>query len=422
MSDTSPNDHESSEDSMSRPARRLTCGVVWFAGLLLLGLSSCSTAEIAVGRVGASDGGTGGSQPVCSPTGDECTQGGECCSGVCDATSARCGSAIQDCKLEGTPCSSPLDCCGMSCVEGACGGACTQDEQACVNDAECCSGRCVADLCEPLNMACRTAGNACSESTDCCSALCEEGICSFGSSYCVQQGDACRASGDCCTGNCAIDEGGLLGTCVAPIGPANCLDGLAGTVCEDCNECCSRLCAPFGDSGIRICQPAGGCRVTGELCRRDLDCCGGDPDSGLAGAGNVTCVKQDDAEFGVCRNALACSPQGNVCHFVDYACSVSEAANRCCDGQGNSGACQLDRQGIPRCSTLGDDCREAGQTCSSTIDCCEGNCVADAQGSLRCSESACGEVGAACTISADCCLDLRCQQVVGSTTGSCVAL
>ncbi|HSC87679.1 MAG TPA: hypothetical protein VLC09_10430, partial [Polyangiaceae bacterium] len=279
-----------------------------------------------------------GDLPLCLPAGDTCEGDSDCCSGVCDPESKQCGSSIQACHSTGDTCEAGPDCCSLSCVVGRCAEECTSDNEACTNDAECCGGKCENELCVPLNAACKTSGNTCDANTDCCSTLCQDGICALGASYCVQKGDVCRGSGDCCTGNCAIAEGEMLGTCGdAPDGPSNCSAGAAGTVCGDCNECCSRLCAPFGPSGVKICQPASGCRLTGELCRDDKDCCGGDETADLPGAGNVSCVKESGTSLGICRNAQSCSPQGNVCHFKDYTCSVSSAANKCCSGVGNSG-------------------------------------------------------------------------------------
>ena len=38
--------------------------------------------------------------------------------------------------------------------------------------------------------------------------------------------------------------------------------------------CCSRACAPWGPTGVLVCQPASGCNVVGDLCTSDSDCCG----------------------------------------------------------------------------------------------------------------------------------------------------
>lgn len=293
------------------------------------------------------------------------------------------------CQSAGGPCVSAADCCDLSCFAGACQSACISDGEACEQSAECCSGRCDQGTCAVLSTTCRTAGNACTAAAECCSGLCAaDGHCSLGSSYCVQPEDVCAAADDCCTGVCDIELGASLGVCAqAPSGASNCSGGLAGLLCSDCKTCCSRLCAPYGESGVSICMPAPGCKVTGELCTSDADCCGGDAEGGLPGAGNASCDIADGAEVGVCRNAMGCSPQGNVCHLQDYACSVSAASNRCCDGSA-AGSCELDPAGMPRCSGLGDACQPVGEACASSVDCCgEATCTPDGAGHLRCREA-----------------------------------
>ncbi|MET0391439.1 MAG: hypothetical protein ABW321_36025 [Polyangiales bacterium] len=171
-----------------------------------------------------------------------------------------------------------------------------------------------------------------------------------------------------------------------------------------------------------MCQPASGCHPNGGLCRTDLDCCGA-AGTGLPGDGNVRCEKEAGAAIGLCRNPTGCNPQGNVCHYKDYACSISSARNSCCAAPGNSGVCQLDQLGVPRCNGLGDTCRAAGETCASADDCCEdAPCVADDSGVLRCSASTpdgCLTAGDACTISADCCRGSVCVTELGSIRGTC---
>jgi hypothetical protein len=194
-----------------------------------------------------------------------------------------------------------------------------------------------------------------------------------------------------------------------------------GSLCGSCNDCCSRLCAPFGASGVMICQPASGCHVTGDFCREDRDCCGADG-TGLPGEGHVTCEKQPDSDLGICRNPNACNPQGNVCHYKDYACGSSSARANCCGGLGaKGGVCELDALGVPRCNGLGDECRMAGDTCASAADCCNGHpCVPDSSGMLRCSdEPECVPKSGPCTINADCCRGTTCVRPVGSVVGTC---
>jgi hypothetical protein len=238
----------------------------------------------------------------------------------------------------------------------------------------------------------------------------------------------CGRNAECCTGLCTIADGASIGTCAPPpSGATNCSGGVDGTVCDGCGQCCSRLCAPFGETGVSVCQPASGCHVNGDLCRSDSDCCGG-AGSGLPGDGNVVCDREPGADIGICRNPRSCNPQGNVCHFQDYACSNSSSRNNCCAGTGNSGVCQLDGLGVPRCNGLGDTCREAGETCSSAADCCDGRpCVPDADLRLRCATpddptQNCIATSGSCTINADCCPGGACIRAAGSTQGTCAAL
>jgi hypothetical protein len=205
-------------------------------------------------------------------------------------------------------------------------------------------------------------------------------------------------------------------------GPTYCKDGMDGTLCDACNKCCSRLCAPYGPTGVKICQPASGCRVNGDLCRKTSDCCGA-AGTGLPGDGNVVCDINPGEALGICRNPMGCNPEGNVCHYKDYACSISAARNDCCGAPGNSGACQLDPLGVPRCYGLGGMCRQPGQTCASNADCCNHlPCVPDSSGQLRCLESdggVCNGPGGSCTINGDCCVGSICVSAPGSTNGTC---
>jgi hypothetical protein len=179
---------------------------------------------------------------------------------------------------------------------------------------------------------------------------------------------------------------------------------------------------------VLICQPASGCRVMGELCLEDADCCGGDTDNGLPGAGNVTCEKASGATYGRCRSPTsgplwpACNPQGNICHYQDYACGNSSSRANCCGTK--KAACKLDALGIPRCGGL-DACREPGETCASAADCCNDlPCVPDANGDLRCMVPSgggptCVPEGGACTYTGDCCVGFTCIIPVGASQGVC---
>ncbi|HEY4159429.1 MAG TPA: hypothetical protein VGM29_15075, partial [Polyangiaceae bacterium] len=361
--------------------------------------------------------------------------GGDCCSGLCDPSSG-CVSVPGMCSGAGAPCLGATDCCSVSCVSGQCtGSACVADNAACASDAECCGGSCKSGACAPLNTACKTAGNPCAASGDCCSGLCgADQLCSQGGSFCIQPGDACTRDGDCCAANCVIAAGSAVGTCAEPPkGPSYC-SGVDGTLCGSCNDCCSRLCAP-SPAGINICQPASGCHVTGDLCLKDTDCCGGDATSGLPGAGNGQCALDPSGKIGICTNPVnggsnACNPEGNVCHYLadnNYMCSSSAARSDCCGPlTPKSQMCLLDGLGVPRCLGVG-SCQAAGATCASAADCCDKlPCVPDATGALHClvppdGGQACVPTGGSCTINADCCPGGLCNRPRGSSVGSCAS-
>jgi hypothetical protein len=184
---------------------------------------------------------------------------------------------------------------------------------------------------------------------------------------------------------------------------------------------------------VSICQPASGCHVTGDLCTKDTDCCGGDATSGLPGAGNGSCKLEAGAKIGICINPSnggtnACNPEGNVCHYLqdqDYTCSSSAARSDCCGEETPKWTmCKLDGLGVPRCLGVG-DCKVASETCASAADCCDkAPCVPDATGALRCLAPPtdgpnCVPSDGACTINADCCPGGICNRPAGSTVGRC---
>jgi len=369
----------------------------------------------------------------CGVFSDPCVYGATCCSGICDGTTHTCASKIEKCSAAGTSCSSPTDCCSVNCgSNGYCAqAACISDGQTCTGTTGgCCGGTCSTSTCQALNPLCRTAGNTCSTNDQCCSHLCgSDGHCVLGGSYCIQTGDVCVRGSDCCGGICNIAAGKTLGTCSVPApGGTRCAGAVDGSFCNGCGTCCSRLCAPYGPTGVYICQPANGCHIDGDLCVRDQDCCGNDKSLPTSGQ-NVQCVREHASDpVGVCRNPMGCSPEGNVCHYkasdgASYTCNVSSAPNNCCGGTGNSDFCMLDQLGVPRCMGLG-TCRKGGETCAFTGDCCNNvPCVPDSTGQLRClmsdSGSSCVASGGYCTVTADCCPGTSCIAPQGSTLGTC---
>jgi hypothetical protein len=351
-------------------------------------------------------------------------------------------SADASCKAAGQSCSAPTECCTVVCDNGRCGAsACVSDNQACTSSAQCCSTNCSSGVCQPLNPECKTAGNSCSANGECCSQYCSNGTCSGRPSFCFQSGDICSTDTECCTGICTKQSGATAGTCTEPNAPGTTGCLIAGQVCgagaggdggvvrNDAGipmcggECCSRSCAPYGPTGVLVCQPPSGCRPTGEICRTDADCCGSPGMPG--GNGSVRCSKSAGEPVGRCDNGNACRPAGAVCKLATTSCN---AENNCCAGNVNQDptVCQQDLLGIPRC-TGGGDCTEAGskagQPCSNSADCCGLPCVPNPNASDGGSAFVCGTtcvpVNGACSTDADCCSGLPCRAPPGSTQGIC---
>jgi hypothetical protein len=362
-----------------------------------------------------------------------------------DGVGAKDGAGGKDgggsaCLHLGGACSSPGECCSGACSGGVCNvPSCTSDDKACSTNAQCCSGTCgTGKTCTPLDTTCETLGNACKVGSDCCSKRCAGGICSP-SSYCEQNGDVCTTGADCCGGICTIESGATDGVCGQPPGGASNCTAVDGTVCggvagpdggvildeaglPSCGgACCSRLCAPYEPTGVLICQPATGCHVVGDLCRKDSDCCGS---TGMPGSPKkpVTCDITAPNTVGICRNPEGCKPNGDVCKLATMSCNAS---CDCCAGNCETmDTCKQDKDGVPRCADL--HCVDAGASCASSADCCDGlPCVPDPKyvdggtaPPFICGTTMCVNCGA-CTSNADCCPGQTCALSGGSTDGIC---
>ncbi len=427
----------------------LSCATVFWGLVSACGKSSDGKADNPSGDQstdGGPDGSAGGQAgsspgPDCNLVGTTCAANSDCCSASCDVVNKICVSAAGSCKPSATECASPVECCTHVCSGGKCGATvCTSDNQPCTTNDSCCGGTCSSGVCVPLNATCKTAGNACAASTECCSHLCKNGICAGQSSFCTQTGDACGVDFECCGGICKKSAGATVGVCASPSAPGATGCALAGVVCgagaagaifdgglPRCGgECCSRACAPFGPTGVMVCQPPSGCRPTGEACRADRDCCGS-PELPGGGNGNVHCSKAPGESIGRCDNGTACRANGAICRLATNSCN---AEANCCAGNvlQNPSVCQQDILGIPRCTAVG-DCSPGsaqsyvGKACASSADCCGLFCLpnAAAGGAPFVCGATCVTAGGQCTTSADCCPGLPCVLLPGSSAGTCGA-
>jgi hypothetical protein len=324
-----------------------------------------------------------------------------------------------NCQPLGLTCNNNSECCTGDCLNGACQPpACVSDNQACSASTDCCSGTCGNGKCVPLNTTCETLGNSCATSSQCCSLFCEDGICAQ-SSYCGQNGDICTTGTDCCGGVCnKSPTTATFGTCGTPASIGAQCQMIDGVVCSGqgpdggvvyvdggvplCGGgCCSRSCAPWGPTGVLICQPASGCHPVGDVCTSNAECCGG-----FGSNPTVQCNKASPTDtLGVCSNPTGCKPNGDICRLQTNQCN---ATDECCSGNvQQDDTCHQDALGVPRCSYPGDaGCIPVGADagCSSSADCCNLNpCVPNGDAGFTCYPQACVPVSGACTTDSDCC-------------------
>src|SRR5262249_2870071 len=240
-------------------------------------------------------------------------------------------------------------------------------------------------------------------------------------------------STDCCSGYCqfAGDAGTGPGTCgPPPSGSSNCNmpDGVLcgdGMVTADggipsCGGgCCSRLCAPYGPTGGPVCPPARRGHPVGDLCTKDVDCCGS---AGLPGGSGqpVTCDITPPYAVGVCRNPMGCKPDGDVCRLATMSCNAS---CDCCSGNCQTqDTCHPDSYGVPRYGP--GTCVMPGGACASSASCCNDlpcvpNPVDGGTPPYICYQGACVPNCGKCTTNADCCAGETCILAIGSADGTC---
>jgi hypothetical protein len=401
---------------------------------------------------------------TCKAKGALCTSGSECCSTVCQdpdglGTAPATCTGGQFCTPAGGSCTTSGECCSLSCDPGThlcASGSCKQQGQGCTQDGECCTGGCdpvavgtTTKACAALpgGTQCKTLFDSCTitnatkGTNDCCSTVCTprsagalSGTCTPAYT-CHATYDICYRNEECCTGLCDTSLG-TPGRCYATTGSgagACDQDGQPCTVnAKGNNNCCSQLCVPIGGGGVTVCQPAAGCRMTGDYCDRTTACCGGSPDAIRPAGYVITCDTGTTGTYR-CDGGTACNPPGN-------SCGQTTSWN-CCDGK--KAVCKVDSNGIQRCfgGCPNDVCPAncptgytgelpccipaaepenvtTANVCQFRDQCCGGApCVPDANGVLHCVVSTCKPAGTACTGETDtsCCAPNSCLYVSGTT-------
>jgi len=350
--------------------------------------------------------------PCSSAGGQACCTGGTCQGGTCQQT----------CGAFGATCSSPSQCCSGTCGSGnTC--VCKQVGDACLNAGDCCTGVCNG-TCQSLpGGTCKVTGQQCGNDTECCSGSCDNGSC-VAVLGCHPYNDVCTFDGQCCSFQCTIPTGATAGRCFQASG--GCVG--AGNPCGRSSDCCSRVCADFGNG--MACQPTIGCRPQGDNCTP-----AGDPQ---ACCGSATC--QTDH---TCNNGTACRGAGMICGKPmtllpdgglgpcaklpgTNTCYTTNQETNCCDSVkigGNEYMCRVDVGGVPRCfgglsgtcpfGYTGDPpcCIAAGNACDFNDQCCNGlPCTIGADGGRQCvnPQSSCRPLGNACDGPNQCCTGTEC--------------
>jgi hypothetical protein len=236
-------------------------------------------------------------------------------------------------------------------------------------------------------------------------------------------------------GLCKNIGGGTVGGPCKPSGETCSPDG----TCTGA-ACCSRSCTPDPISGISICAQETGCHLVGDLCTKTEDCCGvkdqpgSIKDNGGMQSTDVQCVRSiPGMTFGVCNYVTTvCTPAGDICkpgNATDGGAMSCSTKTDCCAGNDNQfPTCQIDNNGIPRCTVTNNLNCDAGPPpapgtrCASTADCCGLPCLPNPAGgepAFICGATKCQPSGATCTSTADCCTGEPCVKPPGASTGVC---
>ena len=347
--------------------------------------SECSGADVCIGgQCGTActmDTECTGDKPECDETAGicvECTEDGQCGSGMCDEVAGTCVTACTtdgDCSGARAECDVAAGVCVQCASDAACEPALTCNEARglcveCTEDGQCltgetCSaaGTCIAcsdsssctspDVCDPDLRSC---GSACGGDADCANPRLP--ICDSTSTTC----DECRRTADCQgTEVCVVDgrceppcatAADCMGDQVCNTGTGLCVDGCAADT--DCSAptpvCIDNMCAGCradSDCGAgRICDAVMNRCVDG--CRNNTDCDAGE----LCDRSSNTCVSG-------CRMDSECTdPMRPACS--DGMCALCRPGmEAACAASMDGTACVTDGAAV-RCG------------CDSATDCAEG--------------------------------------------------
>jgi hypothetical protein len=204
----------------------------------------------------------------------------EDCLGDC-AKARSCRDQAPICVESGSDdeCGADADCCGFAGGIAACddGRCCVPEGAACSPSRPCCEGECDGDG-HCGDVVCDAPGVECVQNLECCSRLCDAELGQCIRRTCVGPDETCFADSECCDsfdleGNpidmiCEAGEPGEPAVCVA--GEAECVNCDPFTP----DNCCSDqglICYVVGNAQTVCGEPT--CAPPGAECGSDGDCC-----------------------------------------------------------------------------------------------------------------------------------------------------
>ena len=193
----------------------------------------------------------------CRSLGSSCNAFSDCCSGNCDK--GRCVEGA--CKLPGefVQCAADAECCSPATCGLRTRRCCQPVGAGCTDGLECCNGVCKNYVC-----ACGPVGHTCASDGECCAGTCQSGFCAGGTTGggTTPDGQSCLSAADCAGSLCLTATAGQPGfcsrsctsqtDCTPPLGTS----GLTG----ECISLTTSMACIWGCTATSSCPPTTTCK------------------------------------------------------------------------------------------------------------------------------------------------------------------
>ena len=288
-------------------------------------------------------------------TGEACTGGAQCLTGICKDGVCCLAACTGQCK---------------SCATGSCLTVTNAED-----DPECRGVK----ACDALGVCKRNLGQVCSLGTECASGFCKDGVCC--SAACIGECLACNLAG----------QGGTCATVKNAVDPDSCTDTRScdgagacklniGQTCVSAGECLSGICKDSVCCNAGCAGTCQACNLTGKVgfCAtvqdaEDPDTCAGASICSSAGACKLrdgqTCTAPEQCLSNICKDGVCCK---SSCNGACQACNLAISMGTC--GAVTNGEDPDTCGGIKACDGVGTCKLKDGQTCLSGEFCLSGFC------------------------------------------------